>query len=69
MMTCWLSIRHLSCGNLWNHSSGARTKVNEAVGKATGNKARELKGDLQKAAGSVRKSYGDAKEQVKKQKR
>jgi len=40
-------------------------KVNEAVGKATGNKAKELKGDLQQGAGEIRKAYGDGKEHAK----
>ena len=39
--------------------------VNEAVGKATGNRSQELKGDLQQGAGEMRKSYGDAKEAAK----
>lgn len=41
-------------------------KVNEAVGKATGDKSREMKGDLQQGAGEARKAYGDAKEQANK---
>jgi uncharacterized protein YjbJ (UPF0337 family) len=40
-------------------------KVNEAVGKATDDPAKELKGDLQQGAGKVQKSYGDAKEDAK----
>lgn len=40
-------------------------KLNEAVGKATGNKSRELKGDLQQVAGGLRESFGDAKARVK----
>jgi uncharacterized protein YjbJ (UPF0337 family) len=46
----------------------AKGKINEALGKATGNKTQELKGDLQQAAGTVRKAYGDAKQQIKKHK-
>ncbi len=42
-------------------------KVNEAVGKATNNPAKELKGDLQQGAGKVQKAYGDAKEDAKDQ--
>lgn len=42
-------------------------KINEAVGKATDNPAKELKGDLQQGAGKVQKSYGDAKEDAKDQ--
>ncbi|MEW9584217.1 CsbD family protein [Paraburkholderia sp. DGU8] len=40
-------------------------KVNEAIGKATNNPAREAKGDLQQGAGKVQKAYGDAKEDAK----
>jgi uncharacterized protein YjbJ (UPF0337 family) len=40
-------------------------KVNETVGRATGDKGQELKGDLQQGAGEMRKSYGDAKEEAK----
>ena len=41
-------------------------KVNEELGKATGNAAREVKGDLQQGAGAARKAYGDARENLKK---
>jgi len=41
-------------------------KFNETVGRATGNKSQELKGDLQQAAGAVRQSFGDAKARIKK---
>ncbi|MCF7695044.1 CsbD family protein [Mycetohabitans sp. B2] len=41
-------------------------KANEVVGKVTGNKAHEIKGDVQQAAGKTQKTWGDAKEQVKK---
>ncbi len=32
----------------------------------TGDTAQEIKGDVQQGAGEVRKEYGDAKEEVKK---
>ncbi|MCG1046423.1 CsbD family protein [Mycetohabitans rhizoxinica] len=41
-------------------------KANEVAGKVTGNKAHEIKGDVQQAAGKTQKTWGDAKEQVKK---
>jgi uncharacterized protein YjbJ (UPF0337 family) len=40
-------------------------KVNEVVGKVTGNRTQELKGDLQQVAGSVRKALGDGKAKVR----
>ncbi|MBB3257709.1 uncharacterized protein YjbJ (UPF0337 family) [Paraburkholderia bannensis] len=40
-------------------------KINEAVGRATDNPQRELKGDVQQAAGEARKNYGDLKEAAK----
>ncbi|WP_430228927.1 CsbD family protein [Paraburkholderia tropica] len=40
-------------------------KVNEAVGRATHNPQRELKGDMQQAAGQARKNVGDLKEAAK----
>jgi uncharacterized protein YjbJ (UPF0337 family) len=40
-------------------------KVNEAVGKATNNPARELKDDVQQEAGQTRKGVGDVKEAAK----
>ena len=40
-------------------------KVNEGVGKVTGNPARELKGDLQQEAGQTRKDVGDIEEAAK----
>ncbi|MGF6937060.1 uncharacterized protein YjbJ (UPF0337 family) [Paraburkholderia sp. UCT70] len=40
-------------------------KVNEAMGKVTGRPARELKGDVEQAAGQARKDVGDAKEAAK----
>ncbi|MGF6726486.1 uncharacterized protein YjbJ (UPF0337 family) [Paraburkholderia sp. GAS41] len=44
----------------------AKGKLNEAVGKATGNRSQELKGDLQQAAGGIRQSFGKAKARIKK---
>jgi uncharacterized protein YjbJ (UPF0337 family) len=41
-------------------------KLNEAVGKATGNRSQEIKGDLQQAAGGIRQSFGKAKARVRK---
>jgi uncharacterized protein YjbJ (UPF0337 family) len=41
-------------------------KAKKAAGKATGNKDLEHKGNIQKAGGKVRASYGDLKEKVKK---
>ena len=41
-------------------------KINEAIGRATGNTKQEVKGDIQQAAGQARKNLGDAKETVKK---
>ncbi|MCG5076561.1 CsbD family protein [Paraburkholderia tagetis] len=41
-------------------------KVNEAIGRATGNTKQEVKGDLQQAAGQARKNLGDVMEVVKK---
>jgi len=40
-------------------------KVNEAMGKVTGRPSRELKGDVEQAAGQARKDVGDAKEAAK----
>ncbi|MDR6499750.1 CsbD family protein [Burkholderia sp. DN3021] len=45
----------------------AKGKVNEVIGRATGNVKQEIKGDAQQVAGEVQKKYGDAKEAVKKQ--
>ncbi|WP_118179748.1 CsbD family protein [Paraburkholderia phosphatilytica] len=42
-------------------------KANEMAGKMTGDKAQELKGDLQQGAGKVQKAYGDGKEEAKKE--
>lgn len=41
-------------------------KVNEVVGKATGNRTQQLKGDLQQATGTARKAYGDGKAKIRK---
>ncbi len=40
-------------------------KVNEVVGKVTGNKTQEAKGDLQHEAGKTQKAVGDLREQIK----
>jgi uncharacterized protein YjbJ (UPF0337 family) len=40
-------------------------KVNEAIGRVTGRPSRELKGDVDQAAGQVRKDVGDAREAAK----
>jgi uncharacterized protein YjbJ (UPF0337 family) len=40
-------------------------KFNEAMGKVTGRPARELKGDVEQAAGQARKDVGDAREAAK----
>ncbi|CAB3751253.1 hypothetical protein LMG29542_01449 [Paraburkholderia humisilvae] len=40
-------------------------KVNEAVGRATGDRKQEVKGDVQQAAGEARKNAGDVKEAIK----
>jgi uncharacterized protein YjbJ (UPF0337 family) len=41
-------------------------KVNELVGKATGNTTQQIKGELQQGAGEVQKQYGNVKEDLKK---
>jgi uncharacterized protein YjbJ (UPF0337 family) len=41
-------------------------KLNEAVGKATGNRSQEIKGDLQQVAGGIRQSFGNAKARIRK---
>ena len=41
-------------------------KLNEAVGKATGDRSQEFRGDLQQVAGSIRQSFGNAKARVRK---
>jgi uncharacterized protein YjbJ (UPF0337 family) len=40
-------------------------KVNETIGRATGDKKQEVKGDAQQVAGEARKQAGDVKEAVK----
>jgi uncharacterized protein YjbJ (UPF0337 family) len=45
----------------------AKGKVKEAVGKATGNETTKAKGRVEQVVGKTRASYGDAKEQLKKQ--
>jgi len=40
-------------------------KVNETIGRATGDRKQEVKGDIQQAAGETRKKAGDVKEAVK----
>ncbi|MGF6239997.1 MULTISPECIES: CsbD family protein [Paraburkholderia] len=44
----------------------AKGKLNEAVGKATGNRSQELKGGLQQAAGGIRQTFGKAKARIRK---
>ncbi|NRO96272.1 CsbD family protein [Paraburkholderia sp. NMBU_R16] len=41
-------------------------KVNEAIGRTTGNAKQEIKGEVQQVAGQARKNLGDLKEAVKK---
>jgi len=41
-------------------------KVNEAIGRTTGNTKQEIKGNVQQAAGQARKNLGDLKDAVKK---
>lgn len=41
-------------------------KVNEAIGRTTGNTKQEIKGNMQQAAGQARKNLGDVKEAAKK---
>jgi uncharacterized protein YjbJ (UPF0337 family) len=45
----------------------AKGKVNEVVGRATGDTKQEVKGNVQQAVGEVQKKYGDAKEAIKNQ--
>jgi uncharacterized protein YjbJ (UPF0337 family) len=45
----------------------AKGQVKEAVGKITGNGAMEGKGEVQIAVGKAQKSYGDLKEEIKKE--
>ena len=44
----------------------AKGRVKEVVGKAVGNKRVEAEGDVDQVAGKVQKTYGDAKNEVKK---
>jgi uncharacterized protein YjbJ (UPF0337 family) len=46
--------------------SEAEGKVKEVVGKVVGNKRLEVEGNLQKNAGAIRASVGDAKHDVAK---
>jgi hypothetical protein len=41
------------------------TRANETIGRATGDKKQEVKGDAQQVAGEARKQAGDVKEAVK----
>lgn len=43
----------------------AKGSVKEVAGKAVGNKDLEAEGSVDKAAGKVQSTYGDAKEKVK----
>jgi uncharacterized protein YjbJ (UPF0337 family) len=43
----------------------AKGKVREVAGAATGDRSLEAKGKLDQAAGSVRKGYGDVKEEFR----
>lgn len=40
-------------------------KVNETIGRATGDRKQEVQGDVQQAAGEPRKKAGDVKKAVK----
>jgi uncharacterized protein YjbJ (UPF0337 family) len=40
-------------------------KVNETIGRATGDRKQEVKGDVQQAVGEARKKAGDVEEAVK----
>jgi len=44
----------------------AKGEVKEVVGKLVGDKAMETKGVIQKAAGKIQNSYGNAKDKTKK---
>lgn len=46
-------------------ASQVKGSVKEAAGKATGNKRTQAEGTAEKAAGKVRKGYGDAKQKLK----
>ncbi|WP_341315305.1 CsbD family protein [Paraburkholderia sp. IMGN_8] len=45
----------------------AKGKLKEVVGKATGNATTRVKGRIEQVVGKTQASYGDAKEQLKKQ--
>ncbi|MCG5076551.1 CsbD family protein [Paraburkholderia tagetis] len=45
----------------------AKGKLEEVVGKATGNKTTNLKGRVEQVVGKTQAAYGDAKEQLRKQ--
>jgi uncharacterized protein YjbJ (UPF0337 family) len=40
-------------------------KLNEVVGRATGNRTQQIKGDLQQAARTARKALGDGKQKLR----
>jgi uncharacterized protein YjbJ (UPF0337 family) len=42
-----------------------KSKVNETIGRATGDRKQEVKGDVQQAAGETRKTAGDVREAVR----
>jgi uncharacterized protein YjbJ (UPF0337 family) len=44
----------------------AKGKIKEVAGRVAGKPATELEGDLQQVAGKVQKTYGDAKNEAKK---
>lgn len=44
----------------------AKGAVKQAAGKATGNRQTEAEGIADKISGKIQKSYGDAKEKIKK---
>jgi uncharacterized protein YjbJ (UPF0337 family) len=45
----------------------AKGSIKEAAGRMTGKPDLQDRGTLEKAAGTVQKTYGDAKEQLKKE--
>jgi uncharacterized protein YjbJ (UPF0337 family) len=44
----------------------AKGKVKEIAGKAVGNRRVEAEGDAEQLAGKVQKTYGDAKNEIRK---
>jgi uncharacterized protein YjbJ (UPF0337 family) len=44
----------------------AKGKVKEVAGKAVGNRRVEAEGDAEQLAGKVQKTYGDAKNELRK---